>query len=143
MEFILSHISRLTAFLLAAVACTSWWLAPGPQPVPTAQIQADAWTLPAMAPQKPERFVAAINGANLWGAVQAAVQASLNDPEWRIAGVAVSGTEKLVMVSVGSQPLQLMKTGDALPGGARILRVDDNHLCLSINGKKRKLDLFQ
>ena len=143
MEFVLSQISRITALLLVAAAGISWWLVPGPQPLPKAQNQADAWALPTLPPQKPERFVAAIDGANLWGAVQAGAQTSLNDPEWRVAGVAVSGAEKLVVVSIENQPLQTLKSGDTLPGGARILAVSDDHLCLLINGKKRRLDLFE
>ena len=145
MEFVLSHLSRLTVLLLAAAAGVSWWLAPAPPPAPRAHAEADPWTLPVVAPRKPEKFAASISGANLWGAVQAATQAqaSLNEPEWRFAGVAVNGSEKFVMVSIENQPVQLLKAGDLLPGGARIAGVNDDHLCLSINGRKRKLDLFQ
>lgn len=147
MEFILTHLSRLSVLFITVVAGVSWWLAPAPQPAPQPaskpQDEADAWTLPAITPQKPEKFVASINDANLWGAVEAAKQGPLNEPEWRFAGVTVNGSEKFVMVSVENQPLQLLKIGDPLPGGARILSVNDDHLCLSINGKSRKLDLFQ
>jgi hypothetical protein len=143
MEFILTHLSRLTVFFVTVVAGVSWWLAPAPQSAPKTQDEADAWTLPAVTPQKPERFVATISGANLWGIVEAATQAPLNEPEWRFAGVTVNGSEKLVMASIENQPLRLLKAGDALPGGAKILKVNEDHLCLSINGKKRKLDLFQ
>jgi hypothetical protein len=143
MEFILTHLSRLTVLLIAVAAGVSWWLAPAPQPAPKTQTGADAWSLPGITPQKPEKFVATISGTNLWGTIEAATQAPLNEPEWRFAGVTVNGSEKFVMVSIENQPPQLLKAGDLLPGGATIVRINEDHLCLSIRGKIRKLDLFQ
>jgi len=144
MEFVLAHLYRLVFVLCAAIAAASWWLAPAPITPNKVPDSAYAWALPTSAAEKPEKLVAAINGANLWGAaVQAGPQqAPLNDPEWRFVGVTVHGTEKLVLVSIDNQPPQLLKVGDKLPGGVPIVEVHDDHLCLLVKGKKRKLDIF-
>ena len=98
--------------------------------------------MPRRAEKSAEKSVAAIAAANLWGTVQTAAAESLIAPQWRFSGVAANGQEKLVMITVEGQPAQTLRVRDQLPGGATILRIDDDHLCLLINGKKRKLDLF-
>ena len=143
MEFVLSHIFRLTVFLMAVATGLSWWLSPAPQPASKTPGQEDAWMLPALTAKGPRDIGAAIGGANLWGVVQEPPRATSNEPDWRFAGVAVNGAERMVMIRIGSQPVQLLKTGDILPGGARITGITSDHLCLSIDGKQRKLDLFQ
>ena len=143
MEVVLAHLSRLTLLLITVAAGVSWWLVPDPQSAFKEQTETDAWTLPAITRERPEKSVASISGANLWGTVDAATQAPLNEPEWRFAGVTVNGSEKFVMISIENQPLQMLKAGDLLPGGATIVKINEDHLCLSIKGKKRKLDLFQ
>jgi Type II secretion system protein C len=143
MDIILPHIFRLTLLIITVVAGVSWWLAPVPRPASRAQTETQEWTLPTLTRENPKRSVALITSANLWGTVDAATQAPLNAPEWRFAGVTVNGSEKLVLVSVENQPPQLLRVGDLLPGGATIVRIGGDHLCVSIKGKKRKLDLFQ
>ncbi len=143
----LDHLGKLTALLLTLAAGLSWWFAPGPPARQPAQGQDASLALPAEAPSRAdnsaEKSVAAIVTANLWGTVQsAAAVESLIAPEWRFSGIAVNGQEKLVMITIEGQPVQALKVRDQLPGGATILRIDDDHLCLLINGKKRKLDLF-
>ena len=99
--------------------------------------------LPIVVNSNPEKAVAAIAATNLWGATaKATADVSLNDPEWRFSGVTVRGQEKLVLITVDGQAPQTLKAGDQLPGGAKILQINDDHLCLLIKGKKRKLDLF-
>jgi len=66
-----------------------------------------------------------------------------NDPDWRFDGVTVNGAERRVLVRVAGQPATALKEGDALPGGAKILHIHDDYLCLLIKGKKRNLYIFQ
>ena len=79
------------------------------------------------------------------GAPAAAGQSEVvqNDPDWRFDGVTVNGAERRVLVRVAGQAATALKEGDALPGGAKILHIHDDSLCLLINGKKRNLDIFQ
>lgn len=147
MRTIFTHFGKLTALLMMLASGLSWWLAPGPQAPPPAQGRADSWILPVVSrstvERSAEKSVAAIGAANLWGAaVQAVAAVVLIEPEWRFSGVTISEQEKLVMITIQGQPLQTLKAGDELPGGAKILKINDDHLCLLIKGKKRKLDIF-
>lgn len=147
MQTIFAHLGKLTALLIALAAGLSWWLVPSPQAPPPAQSRDESWKLPVVArtqtQKSAEKSIAAIVAANLWGAaVKTAAEVPLVDPEWRFSGVTINGQEKFVMITIQGQPLQTLKAGDQLPGGAKILKVNDDHLCLLIKGKKRKLDLF-
>ena len=128
---------------LVGVAGLSWWLAPEPASPGKIEGRTADWKLPVLALQQTDNNLLKINAANLWGApVQAVPQATANEPEWRFVGVTVSGSENVVLISVDSKPPQLLKAGDMLPGGAKIISVTDDHLCLLIKGKKRRLDIF-
>jgi hypothetical protein len=144
MQTVFAHFGKLTALLIMLASALSWWLAPSPQAPPPAQSRDESWILPVVSRSNAEKSVAATVAANLWGgAVQTAVEAPLIDPEWRFSGVTANGQEKSVMISVEGLALQTLKAGDQLPGGAKILKINDDHLCLLIKGKKRKLDLFE
>lgn len=143
MQILQVHLTKLIVLLLALSSGLSWWLSPEPQAPTTAQKLTDDWRLPTISHASPDDAVDAISTANLWGETSTTAKLSLNDPEWRFSGVTSNGQERLVMISIDGQPLQTLKAGDLLPGGAKILKVNDEYLCLSIKGKKRKLDLFQ
>jgi hypothetical protein len=143
MQTIIAHFGKLTALLMVLASGISWWLAPGPQAPPPVQRHEESWMLPVVLRGNTEKSVAAIGAANLWGAaVQTTAEGSLIDPEWRFSGVTVNGQEKLVMITIEGQAMQTLKAGDQLPGGAKILKINDDHLCLLIKGKQRKLDIF-
>ncbi len=147
MRTIFAHFGKLTSLLMMLASGLSWWLAPGPQAHVPVQGRADSWTLPVVSrstvEKSTQKSVAAISTANLWGAaVKAVAEVVLIEPEWRFSGVTVSGQERLVMITIQGQPLQTLKAGDQLPGGAKILKINDDHLCLLIKGRQRKLDIF-
>lgn len=143
MQTIIAHFGKLTALLMMLASSLSWWLAPGPQSSLPAQSRNESWILPVVTQGNPEKAVATIVAANLWGAaVQLPPEVLMIDPEWRFSGVTVNGDQKLVMITIEGQAMQTLKAGDQLPGGAKILKINDDHLCLSIKGKKRKLDFF-
>lgn len=142
MRNIFAHLGKLTAVLMMLASGLSWWLAPYPPPPLPALGREEVWILPAAPPSNTGKLVAAIVAANPWGAaVPATVGASLIDPEWRFLGVTVNGQERFVMIKIEGHPVQTLKEGDLLPGGAKILRISIDHLCLLINAKKRKLDI--
>jgi hypothetical protein len=142
MHSLFAHIGKLTASLVVLAAGLSWWFAPAPPAAHTAKRPAAPLTLPGEAPVHPEKSVAAIVSANLWGTVQPGAAESLIAPEWRFSGLVENGEEKMVMITVDGQSVRALKVRDQLPGGATILRIANDHLCLLINGRKRKLDLF-
>ena len=144
MNFVLVHLYKFTAALIVVLSVIAWWLAPAPAPAKMmSATPADRWELPSAGLSGTARAASAVDSATLWGTVQTVADIPLNDPEWHFSGVTQNGQEKSVMISVAGQPLQTLKAGEVLPGGAKILKVDDDHLSLLINGKKRKLDLFQ
>lgn len=121
----------------------SWWLAPNPHASPPPQSRNESWKLPAVSRSDPEKLVAAIVATNLWGsAIPKPAELPLIAPEWRFSGVTVSGQERFVLVTIEGQSMQTLKAGDQLPGGAKILKIYEDHLCLLVNNKKRKLDIF-
>ena len=142
MRNIFAHVGQITAVLMTLAFGLSWWLAPGPrQPVP-ARGHDEAWILPAARSNDTTKPLAAIVAANLWGAaVPATGGTALIDPEWRFLGVTVNGRERFVLIKIEGQSVQTLKEGDQLPGGAKIITIEVDHLCLVINGKKRKLDI--
>ncbi len=143
-NFVLVHLYKFTVALIVVLSLIAWWLVPAPAPAKvTPATLADRWELPSFTLSATARAASGVDTATLWGTVQAVADIPLNDPEWHFSGVTQNGQEKSVMISVAGQPLQTLKAGEYLPGGAKILRVDDDHLSLLINGKKRKLDLFQ
>ncbi len=147
MRTLLDHLGKLTALLVILASGLSWWFAPGPQALRPVQSRDESWTLPVASnnhtQKSAEKSAAAIVAGNLWGAaVPAAAEAPLIEPEWRFSGVTTRGQEKLVMITIQGQTMQSLKAGDQLPGGAKILEINADHLCLLIKGKKRKLDLF-
>jgi hypothetical protein len=143
MHFVYFYLFRVTLALVVIVACGAWWLTPTPANVASNSAPAVAWSLPTLAPKQVEKNVSLINAANFWGApTLEAAQATLNAPEWRFAGITRNGVEKMVLISIDNQTPQLLKKGELLPGGSRIVEISDDHLCLMVNGKKRRLDIF-
>ena len=132
----------MTAILIVLASGLSWWLAPAPRAPRAPRASDEAWILPAMPPRDTGKLLAAITAANPWGAaIPVAATAALNDPDWRFLGVTVNGPERFVVIKIEGSPVQTLKEGDQLPGGAKIQTIYIDHLCLLINGKKRKLDI--
>lgn len=143
MNLFFDHLYKFAAVLVVSCVVCAWLLAPAPTlPQARSQNAAPDWSLPT--------HVAAATDSNsdayrsLWGTVaQASADAPLNEPDWHFSGVTQAGNERFVMISVTGQAMQMLKVGDVLPGGAKILKIDEDHLSLLLNGKHRRLDLFQ
>lgn len=142
--------AAMAALLAALAAVAMWWLVPAPTPPRQAPSRDEAWALPTLRPSNPEKSLNTLVVVSPWGkaAADAATAAGQpdevqNDPDWRFDGVTVHGAERRVLVRVAGQPATALKEGDALPGGAKILHIHDDYLCLLIKGKKRNLDIFQ
>ncbi len=140
--------SRLLILAAVMLGLLTWIMArsvphaPVPQP-PTDAPQ--AWVLPSAWRADPQKALAVIVQKNLWGTKVAAAAAAQNpeDQEWRFVGVARRGSDQYVLIAFGKKAPETLKAGDLLPGGAKILRVAADHLCILIDGKKRKLGIYQ
>ncbi len=83
---------------------------------------------------------------NLWGESVASTVATsepLNSPDWNIIGVANTGVKAYILLSFNNQPDKLieLKQGDSLPGGAKILAIEQDKIRILLNGKSRQLFL--
>lgn len=127
-----------------AIGYAGWWLAPSP-PMPRAVPKVAApWALPNVSKAQPEKAMATLNKTSLWGKLpEAAASRPLNDPEWRFLGIAANGSEHFVLIKVEGQPEQRLTINDKLPGGGKILQVENDTLCILINGKKRSLKIYK
>jgi len=90
-----------------------------------------------------QQSLAVLTGASLWGKLpETGAETSLNDPEWRFVGAVARGQERYVLVKIDHQPVMKLTQGDALPGGSKIISIENDRLCLMVNGKKRRLNIY-
>lgn len=100
--------------------------------------------MPQLPKARPEKAAEILDKISPWGKLPApGEQPSLNDPEWRFLGIVARGSERYVLIKIENQPELQLKVGDKLPGGSQILKIEDDSLCLLINGKKRKIGIYQ
>jgi len=129
-------------------------LAFGPRAsVPTTLVGADALPrLPSAAPRDAEAQIAALRKASLWGVPAsapplpgiAAAEPSLMPPEWRIVAVVAGSTDRFVVVQQANQPaMHELRTGQQLPDGSEIRRIEPAALYLIVRGNKRILRIDQ
>ena len=140
---------KITALLATLAAVAVWWLVPAPAKPRQVASYDEAWALPVLRASNPDKSLVTLTVVSPWGkkaaagdapALQDAVQ---NEPDWRFEGVTIHGTERLLLVRVAGQPSASLKEGDTLPGGAKIMHIHSDSLCLLIKGKQRNLDIFQ
>lgn len=139
---------RILVPAILIMALATWFMAPAPQPTSRHMRRDETWKLPVPHQSNAEKTAAALNAYNLWGIINPSSggggeEESINPPEWRISGIAGNGDEKTVLVSIAGKPVQFLKTGDELPGGAKILKIHEDRLCILLNGRKFTLVIFQ
>lgn len=138
----LRHFSIL-ALAIAGIAYLQWLMAPPPAAVRPARLAVEPWNIPARPEFDAKEALAALNGASLWGKLADTAQAvPLNDPEWRFLGAMARGQERYVIVKIDNQPEQKLVPGDTLPGGAKILGIENDRLCVLVNGQQRSLSVY-
>ena len=132
-------------WLAAVAAATAWWLAPLPEPgAALVKPSGERWELPAL-PRVFDQTTLAANvlSAPYWGGpVEARVAAApAVDSRWRLAGIYGQGRERGVLVEFlaeGKPPLRL-STGDTLPSGHRIERIEEREVCVRIGARLYRL----
>lgn len=131
------------ALTVIGAGVLQWMLVPAPVLPPPGRVADAAWQLPAAQKPQPQEALEVLQNAGLWGKVtETEAQKPLTDPPWRLVGVITGGPERYVLIMIEGQPQQQLKVGDSVPGGSRILSIEDASLCLLVNGKKRKLDIY-
>lgn len=108
-----------TLAIMAAVIC--WFGAPEPAPPKTLAPVAESWSLPGTAERESKKSIEAITARNLWGAV---IAEAPKEPEWHVLGIAMRGTDGFILLSIEGKPAEILKVGDALPDGAKIVQIE-------------------
>ena len=144
-------LARLSALIVLVLAVVAAWILSHPLALPstkTVRVQDEDWKLPRRESADIDALVQAIEANKLWGAgnpllPSQAEEKALTAPNWRITGVVAAGKEHVALLSVEEQPMQQLKIGDALPGGAKILDISPDKICILLNGKKRFLKTYK
>lgn len=131
--------------LLSAIGYAEWLLAPAPAAPKKLRLADEAWELPRLPDAQTDKALAILNRRALWGKLpeKEMVAAPPANPAWRIIGIAGNGAERFVMIKKEGQPEQSLRVNDALPGGSKILKIEQDRICLLVNGKKRILGIYK
>jgi hypothetical protein len=145
LEAIANRLGLIVGLVLVAGALLTWIRVPDPRAPAFLTSGADTWVLPQLPKHQPDAQIKTITQANLWGVVAGGTAAAgpLNTPEWRFVGVFDDGKEPQVMISVDNKPAVALKIGEQLPGGAKILRIGADQICVLVNGIKRTLGIYR
>jgi hypothetical protein len=129
--------------ILAAIAFWQWQQPLVHKPMPTL-VDKDDWRLPTEPTEDLAEARAQMEEHNLWGDSRPPQQLKpLTPPNWRITGVYAAGNERFVLLNIEQQPLQQLKQGERLPGGAKILKIDAEQITIALNGKTRQLKVYK
>ena len=132
-----------TLVLLIVGIATLQWLTVPPPPAPRpARLAEEPWKIPGRPKFDAKQALATLNSASLWSKLDAALVEPLNAPEWRFLGAMARGQERSVIIKIDKQPERKLVPGDTLPDGSKILSIENDRLCLLIDGQKRSLAIF-
>lgn len=146
LETISNRLGLSLGLTLLFIAIVLWFVVGEPVAPKFLSTGNDTWSMPQLPKRESDPLIKAISDANLWGVVVAAANvpaAPLNAPEWRFVGVFNDGKEPHVMISIDKKPAVSLKVGEELPGGAKILKIHDDQICVLVNGQKRALGIYR
>lgn len=130
------HAFFLTLLLVIATAC--WFAAPAPRPPKAFVAATEPWSLPALPAADGGKAIQTINTRNPWGVAAAAgANAPPPPPKWSVMGIARNGAERSIMLVYEGKPIEARKVGDALPDGAQIAQINDDHFFVITPDKKK------
>lgn len=138
-----NNINVMVLIVIGLSAGVIWQRLPEPEAPKSLTVVAEPWRLPTLPETDLRKSAETITAKNLWGAVIPAQQVPLNDPEWHFVGAVKNGPEHYVLIRVEQNPVETLKVGDSLPGGAKILKIGEDRLCVLVNGKKRALGIYR
>ena len=130
------------ALTLAGIVAVAWLTVPSPVAVQPVQLAEEPWKVPVQPVFNAKDALATLNSASLWGKLADITQPSDIEPAWRFIGAMARGLERQVIIQKDNQPEQILVPGDSLPGGSKILSIENDRLCLLINGQKRSLYIY-
>ena len=135
MRFIDDNLFPLWLALALVVAVSCWFGLPAPTPGKPVPAAADVWQLPKPPEGETKKSVDAITARNLWGVVPANLPPP---PVWAIQGIARSGTDRFILLAFEGKPAEILKVGDLLPDGTKIVQIDNDRFFV-LNAEKKKI----
>lgn len=144
MRFIQNNLYPLLAALALVAGLTCWFgteLPALPRPPTTSP---EPWQLPQRTGHDLKKALATITARNLWGVVDATAAAAPPAPAWRVLGIARSGPERFILLVIDGKPVEILKVGDALPDGLKIVEIEkDRFFVQSADKKKFAFGIYQ
>ena len=134
LRFVHDNLYPLFATLAIVAAVICWFGAPEPVSPKALAAAAEAWSLPKLAEHDSKKSIEAINARNLWGIV--AADAS-KEPEWHVLGIAMSGAERFILLSIEGKPAEMLKVGATLPDGAKIVKIEKDRFFVMTPDKQK------
>lgn len=138
---------HLWLFVVAAlVLALAWrWQHPPALPtVPAVSAKAEQWLPLAVPDRRLPEVVKRLAEHSPWGfKAGPADDTPLTPPNWRITGVVEDGANHFALLQIEGQPGTQVQPGDVLPGGAKILAIQQDSLCILLNGKARSLRIYR
>jgi hypothetical protein len=137
MRLIHAHLYLIFATLALLIAGISWFNLPAPAPVANVRmpVAEEPWSLPEAARNDSQDAMATIKARNLWGVVEE--EDAAKEPEWHVLGIVRSGKESFILIAFDDQPVTMLKVGDALPDGAKIVQIEKDRFFVMTADKKR------
>ena len=134
MRFIHDNLYPLFATLAIMAAIICWFGASAPALPQTQPQVVEPWSLYKAAEHDSKKSVDAINARNLWGIMAAVVP---KEPEWRVLGIAGRGANQFILLTIEGKPVEMLKVGDALPNGAKIMQIENDRFFVMTSDKKK------
>lgn len=130
--------------LLILLGYAEWLISPAPPASKKMRLADESWELPRLLDAQTGRALEILKKKSLWGKLpeSGAVAPPVN-LEWHILGIAMNGAERFVLVKREGQAEQSLHVNDMLPGGSKILKIEQDRICLLVNGKKRSLGIYK
>lgn len=134
MRFIHNNLFPLFAAMVLIAAVTIWFATDLPAAAQARPVVAETWVMPKQVEIDLKKSTEAINARNLWGVVAAN---AVKPPEWRVQGIASTGAERFILLAFEGKPAEMLKIGDALPDGAKIVQIEKDRFFILTPDKQK------
>ena len=134
MRFIHDNLYSLIAALILIAATTCWFGIPEPATPKLTPPVAEPWSLPKLAEHDSKKSIDTINARNLWGIVAADAP---KEPEWHVLGIARNMVDRFILLAYEGKPVEMLKVGDMLPDGAKIVQIETDRFFVMTPEKKK------
>ena len=135
MRFVHDNLYPLFAALILVAAAICWFgtsVPAMPKPLPPIT---EPWSLPKPVERDSKKSIDAINARNLWGVV--VVVEAPKKPEWHVLGIVKNGADRFILLAYEDKPIEMLKVGDALPDGLKIVEIEEDRFFVMTTDKKK------